>query len=437
MKKALKSTAAIIAFLMAISGCNDSGKITDENVTSQGETENVTDNVERTPITEVKETFEQEINNLKSTAFENITFENLKDYSFPNVEKITTYRIIKEIDPDYLNCGLTPEDFFDKFATLCDYLSPGEITREEIAENVLIQGSFERDPAGDINYNQFNELYKDKGESIEYMELHWDSFYLAYFGERYVYWYASDSIKKLEGKGDEDYKTISYSLEDESYTAVAYTENMESTDVYHLMDGDISIADAAEKANEHLVDLASQVGGNRGTPVHVCAVSVIDIGNGNYAYYFYTTPCIDGIKIAFTDCRNGGKSYDSRNDDSLIGASEFQMLTSDKIDYVLLTHDGFDEGEIAPEDTYNEMLPLKTAAEKASSLLSKQMKLKAKSVTLIYDTSNDDPKEIVPFWRFVLEGDNKAKYYHVYVNAIDGTARVNAVQDVEFGQDLN
>lgn len=193
MKRTLKSTAAIIALLMAISGCNDSGKIDCENVTSQGEKENIEDSVERITVSEVKDTFDMEIQKLKSTKFDNISFENLNTYSFPDIEKITEYKLLNnEYD------GLPMEEFFDNFCKYCEYIAPGKFTRDEIAEKAHVLGDFAPTQDDSYNYNRCKEL-NDSNLRISYMALETPDFYLAYFGRSAPFWYQSNAAKVLQG----------------------------------------------------------------------------------------------------------------------------------------------------------------------------------------------------------------------------------------------
>lgn len=70
-------------------------------------------------------------------------------------------------------------------------------------------------------------------------------------------------------------------------------------------------------------------------------------------------------------------------------------------------------------------------------MLSGEMNFKAKSVTLVYDIKGGSD-DLVPCWRFVLENSpNREKYYHVYVNAITGEARVKAIQEVSSGYEYD
>ncbi len=58
-------------------------------------------------------------------------------------------------------------------------------------------------------------------------------------------------------------------------------------------------------------------------------------------------------------------------------------------------------------------------------------------MTLVYDLKGGSD-ELVPSWRFVLENSlNQKEYYHVYVNAITGEARVRAIQEVNSGYEYD
>lgn len=108
MKNIFKKSIAtfVLSMLFILPGCADKGTLgqsTAEDSTSSGSPNTVsnsdtisnpiTDNeIEKTSISVVRDTFEEEIAALKSREFDNISFENMKAYSFPNVNEITTYK---------------------------------------------------------------------------------------------------------------------------------------------------------------------------------------------------------------------------------------------------------------------------------------------------------------------------------------------------------
>lgn len=216
-----------------------------------------------------------------------------------------------------------------------------------------------------------------------------------------------------------------------------YTEDIDCDDVYHLIDGDISIAEAAAKANEILAKTAEQCGD--GEFLHkVCAVKVVDIGEGCYGYYFTITPVVDGIKYAFADMRSDtllgtGSFYNEEGGDSAGCYNCAEMIRSDELCAFTVGGKQLDRTAVAVHDS---IVPLKTAAENAAKLLSGEMTFKAKSVTLVYDIEGSSD-ELLPCWRFVLENSSPQKYYHVYVNAITGKARVKCIQQVDSGYEFD
>ncbi|MBD5384175.1 MAG: hypothetical protein HDR72_04150 [Ruminococcaceae bacterium] len=434
----------ILSAVLFLTGCADKGTLgqsdegenNSEHSITTGETPDSGAEVKLSPITAVKESFDEEVDKIKSRKFDNISFADLKSYSFPNVSEITTYKAVSH----ELGGGLSPEQFFDNFAVYCNYLEPGKYTRDKIAEICWVFGNFDLDPngaGGPLNYNDFVELNKDGDFLISHICILNPDLYLDYFGHSAPGWYSGGRIKKLLGI-ESDRDPAHYSIVDnEKHPIVRFTENVNSTDVYHLIDGDISIADAAKKANELLADMARQCDDGE-YQREVCAVNVVDIDEGNYGYIFLITDVVDGIKYAYADARGSiglgyGFSYAEENGNAG-NADELEMVRSDEL---LSFHTTNGWKERTPVETYDSIVPLNIAAENVSALLSREMNFKAKSVTLVYDIKGGTD-DLVPCWRFLLENTAKREQgYHVYVNALTGEARVKCIQDVDYSYEYD
>ncbi|MBD5130049.1 MAG: hypothetical protein HDT43_09005 [Ruminococcaceae bacterium] len=409
--------AALSAFaILLFPGCENSNILTESDSKHQ---------TEKTSVSVVRDTFNEEIEALRTEKFDNISFENLKTYSFPDVSEITTYKISRY---EFGN-GLTSEQFFENFVTYCDYFAPGKLSKEEIAEKTIVQGDFESGESY-YNYKQFLELAQTDDLSIHYISLEISDLYLAYFGHG-PYWYIDDTLIKHYKRDAENppRSPMSVSMIDDDHPIVYYTENTDSTEVYALADGEISIADAAKKVNALLADIAKQCDDDM-CEIGVCAVKVIDIGEGCFGYYFTITPVVDGIRYAYpyTASDDGGAYFFEEQDGYGDIGDHAVMIETGKLHSLTNSHGWKDK---TPVGVYDSIVPLKTAAENASKLLSGQMGFKARSVTLVYDLKGDSD-DLVPCWRFVLESSlNHNKIYHVYVNALTGEARVKAVQGVE------
>lgn len=427
LKKTPKKTIAAlsaVAVLLLFPGC-ESGNTLTESDPEENE-------MKKTSISVVHDTFNEEIEALKAEKFDNISFENLKTYSFPDVSEITTYRVTWYESGN----GLSSEQFFENFVTYCNYFEPGKLSNEEIAEEAIVLTNLGWD--NQYNYNQFQELDQDDDLRIDYISLEISDLYLAYFGQG-PYWYIDNTlINRYKSNAETPPRSpMSVSMIDDNHPIVYYTENTDSADVYPLTDGGISIADAAKKANAIMAEIAEQCDDDmyeRG----VCAVKVVDIGEGCFSYYYFTvTPVVDGIKYAFADTRSddGGGYFFTEQYGYGSGSGDYAiMIESGKL-HSFTNSGGWKEK--TPIDVHDSIVPLKIAAENASKLLSGEMNFKAKSVTLVYDLKGDS-SDLVPCWRFVLENSlNREKYYHVYVNAITGEARVKAIQEVSSGYEYD
>lgn len=438
MRKTTPVALGLSVFLL-FTGCADKGTLgqlsADEDHSNDDSTQTEISaadmEVELLPISIVRDTFNEEIEALRTEKFDNISFENLKTYSFPDVSEITTYKITRYESSN----GLSSEQFFENFVTYCNYFEPGKLSKEEIAEETIVLTNLGWDIQ--YNYNQFQELNKDDDLRIEYISLEISDLYLAYFGQG-PYWYIDDAlINRYKNDAELPPRSpMSVDMIDDDHPIVYYTENTDSTDVYPLIDGEISIADAAKKANALLAKMAEQCDDDM-YERSVCAVKVVDIGEGCFGYYFTVTPIVDGIRYAFADTRSddGGGYFFTEQYGYGSGSGDYAvMIESGKLHS--FTNSG-DWKEKTPIDVHDSIVPLKTAAENAAKLLSGEMNFKAKSVTLVYDLKGDSD-DLVPCWRFVLENAlSREKYYHVYVNAITGEARVKAIQEVRSGYEYD
>lgn len=418
--KSIRSASAIFAAaaLTFLPGCDN------------GNGSSIEFDSEKAAVSVVRDSFNQEIEALRSEKFDNLSFENLKTFSFPNVSEVTAYKVTKFDDGG----GLSPERFFENFADYCEYFAPGKFSKDEIAEKCEVQGNFNNPAYKYYNYSQFKEINKDGSLKIGYMSLETPEFYLAYFGKGVPYWYNGGAMKNRD-KADSDFSPVLYTMINDSRPIVHYTENVNSTDVYRLTDGDISIADAAKKANELLADIAKRCDDGVDCPRQVCAVKVVDIGDECYGYSFTTAPVVDGISYAYADMRNdsGGSGYFSTEDGGCGSSDNADMIRSDEI--CTFTNSGGWKEKTAVK-VHDSIITLKAAVNNVAWLLSGEMSFKAKSVTLVYDIeagSND----LVPCWRFVFENSSPEKYYHVYVNAITGEPRVKGIQEINGGYEYD
>lgn len=451
MRKTLKNTAAALtaaAVIFSVPACakfvpEDSG-IETPSASSGGvpESSSGTDEIEKVSIKVVHDTFDDEIKKLKTAKVGGISFENLKSFSFPDVTELTKYKIFTK---DIHDRDLTPQQFFDKFVAYCEFFAPGKFTRDEIAEKAGLSGNFEQRELteeerqaqdergwytwGLMTYNEFLENNTDGDLEIHYMALETSDFYFAYFGSFVPGFYYSDSAKTYFHQDDIKSPFFSY-IDGET---VRYTEDVNCTDVYHLVDGDISIADAAKKVNDYLAEVQDMFddGGHEFT---VAAVRVRDIGDGNYGYIFSVTPDVDGVKYAFEDMRSGGGSFTYDDGGLLPAAGKAEMFKSDDI-YSIFFDKFWDEK--TPVETYDAIVPVDAAAELAAKILASNMSFKAKSVSLIYE-ANSTTEELFPCWRFLLQNTaNPEKYYQVYVNALTGNPWVKIIQEVHSGHEFD
>ncbi len=208
------------------------------------------------------------------------------------------------------------------------------------------------------------------------------------------------------------------------HKAVFYTEDLTCTDTYRLINGEISIADAAKFAQNYLDNLKITPYDTAVPKPRIAAVNVVDIGGGNYGYSFVTTLEYNGTSFDYRSMEGTDAGavlretdYDKRSYDSSTGVVD--MIETDKIHHFLNITKGYG---ITEGEKQTEVITLETAADLVSDFLSGTMKMGVQNVSMVWlqtRTENEFKEETAyPCWKFRLK--TGGEIYHTFVDMLTG-----------------
>lgn len=438
-----------LSVLFFLTGCADKGTLgqstAEENnsdigtlasTVSEADTE-----IELLPITEVMETFDVETEKIKSGIFDNINFEGTY-FFFTEANEVYTL----EYEKTKFKCS--PDEAYDYFCKMTDQLLPGMYSDEEKAQEIrFVDCDTINDEKFPYGYPTF-EQYKQMGLATDqpYPIIVNQNCFIEMSNE-ILRGYDRGDLKRRGGYNLDALTdpATSYGYKDDgridmfevliAYPIVYRTANLESEKTFHLVTGDISIAEAVKSANKYFSELEL-------SPREVCktvvqSVNVIDIGNGCYAFCFAVVPEYKQVKFARPEMdknTNGITSIsDTTNETQLVGSAV--MYKKDDICRCRLGNLLF-YYDIMETDSQSSVIPLGKAAECVSNYMTAGIKFNVKSVTATYkeisakdhsqypDYESFDNRKITikPCWRFVLKpttGDT-SKLYYAYVDMISG-----------------
>lgn len=409
---------------LLISGCADNGK----------------NQVELSLIPEVRESFIEESNKLKSQTFDNLNFENTY-FSFPDVNEVYSFEY-KITDFD-----ISADDAYDYMCRRTDELFPGMFSNEEKAKEIMFYD------VGTTEYPTLEQYKALEEKNYPYILSNHPTTGIKR-GNKCLLWvlngvlwsYDDGTLAKQNGF---ERNLNSFDVLEE-YPVVYRTENLESQEVFHLLSGDISISDAVKSAEKQLSEFELS---ERELPfnLRVQNVNVVDIGNNYYALYFGIVPEYKGLKYncILPDNTAWGFSTVDDNTNEREACGETIMCEADNIcRYRFLNPASM--YDIIESNSATSIISLESAAEITSKHLTAGICFKALSVSAVYKTFSEvdsfdvdydvyEKREITakPCWRFVLQPltGNTDRLYYIFIDMVTGKAYSTVQQmqsDVEY-----
>lgn len=428
-----------LSAVILLVGCADKGTL--DHIFEKTESTNSNAEIGLMPITEVRATFDEQANKIKSQNYDNFNFKDAY-ISFTKANEIYTL----EYEKTKFIC--TADQAYDFFCMLTDQLLPEMYSDEKKTDEVRFTDY------GRINDEKFPlcyptlEQYKEMGLATNqpHLIIANENCYIESVNE-ILFGYDRGDLKRRGGYNLDaltNHET-GYGYKDDgridmfdpflAYPIVYRTANLESEKTFHLETGDMSIAEAVKSVNKYFSEL--ELSSRELCKTVVQSVNVVDIGNGCYAFCFAVVPEYKQIKFGRPEMdRNiiGITSIsDTTNETNLTGHAV--MYKKDDICRCRLGNPLF-YYDIMETDSHSSLLPLEKAAESLSHYMTAGIKFDVKSVTVTYkEISTKDPSQypdyesydnrkitVKPCWRFVLKpttGDKK-KLYYAYVDMLSG-----------------
>lgn len=417
------SVAIVVSLLLT--GCN-SGSSIGENESESFKIENKDPLLVKAEITEIRNSFSKDFEDLKSKTYDNLDFSKTVYSPFPQIDEVS------ELTLTPLK-GKSTEEIYDFFSEAVDILTENKYTKEKKRYEIRfvdaddvplinVDNSESADmPPYPYNYPNIDEYKNGKETDYPWPTIdNKDYFIDMMFGVIRGF----DNGALVEYDHSDSRPTMYFMIrQNDKHHPVFYTEDLTCTDTYRLIDGEISIADAAKFAQSFLDKFKfTPYEGNIPKP-RIFAVNVVDIGGGRYGYDFLTTVEYNGV--FFDHCDMQGMDvgstrvltdYDKRSYNTLVG--NIDMIETDKIHHFLSVAKGVDITEGEPT---TEIITVESAADSLSDFFSGEMKFRVKEVAMVWLSTND-PNEIIeqayPCWKFKMVANGEI--YHTFVNVITG-----------------
>lgn len=407
--------AMTICLSLVLTGCNNvSTTVSSGRLELANSAAYIADgSIPRKTFTEIRESYERDVKAIKSKQYDNLNFDKAVFSPPPKIDSIC------ELELENLS-GKSTDEIYDFFCGAVDRLTGNKLSAEEKRHEIRFgDGSYTKEAPIPYQFPNIDD-YKNGQETPDpkpYFE--YENYYLEMGGV--IGGFNSGDLIEYDN-ADCDNNAQYYMAS--NHTCVLYTEDLTSTETYRLIDGEISIADAAKFAQNYLENqiYTPYADANLVKPA-VYAVRVYDIGNGFYGYTFLTTYEHNGVCFDHYDTERsvGGYSgvvtdYDKHHYGSWAGMIE--MIRTDKIhqwNNVIWPYNLID-GEAVTE-----IIPLDAAADIVSEFYSGFMNFTITEVSMTWLTTHpslEPENQAYPCWKFKMYADGEI--YHTFVDVITG-----------------
>ena len=354
------------------------------------------------PISEIRENFSQITENLRKSRFENLDFSNA-EFSFPEINSISKLSCS-------LQKGISPRELYDFYCERLEYLMPGVYSDEEkfdLMQFCYVSGN----ELSRLTVDEFEPLY-DGGDMPAVLFEDKKCFMQGIMSM--VEWFIGDDLSRWLGK--EGIHLISSLGSDLFYRdeihAVDYVTDLNSTDKYELINGEMSIKDAAEFASNFLETTVFSPY-KQDAKTRLLAVDVVDIGGGKYGYGFITGYEYKNVLFDYPEMNGverGRGIPNDYDDESHHGTNgHISMIQTDKVFQFIVPVFGESIEEV---ETYTSVITLQDAAGIISGFLSEYMYFTVTKAEVVYLSMK------IPCWKFIMRC--RGDVYNVFVDMQTG-----------------
>lgn len=411
--------ALTICLPLLLAACNNTTTTAsggDNSVENANSTAYIADDAAvRKTFSEIRESFDSDIETIKSKEYDNLNFDKAVFSPPPQIDSISELKLVKL-------GGKSPDEVYDFFCNAVDTLTYNKYSDEEKRYEIRF-GDGELDESLPFPYRWPNiDEYKNGQETTYPWPLIDDTNYFIWMASGVIHKFNNGDLVDYDGVDRTDGVLEGYTIL--AHQHVFYTEDLSCTDTYRLVDGEISIADAAKFAQNYIdkFDYTPYDDANLPKPV-IYAVNVFDIGGGCYGYDFMTTYEYNGVWFDRYEAKKGergwhgsGTDYDNRSYGSWMGFAD--MIKTDEIHTFGSIWFGYDVIEAEPT---TEIITVGSAANAISEFFSGFMKFTITEVSMVWLHTNegDAPvQEGYPCWKFKMYANGEI--YHTFVDVITG-----------------
>lgn len=390
MKKIIGSLFIVCCLLITVSGCDHESGSGYEPISDPDA------GLEYVPISEIREDYSQIIGELRDAEFENLDFSDA-DFNFPEIDSISALSL-----GDF--SGKSAQEIYDFFCMSLDTLMPGEFSDEQKMNGIVFTDG-ERDAEG--NPPTINE-YKLTDYPFPMFTAD-DCFMDMQHGS--LRWFDNAELMRFCG---EEGKPIMQTMASKTRSVKTTITDMNSTEKYELINGEISVKEAAEYVNNYLATMnfsPYELSARK----KAVALNVVDIGGGKYGYNFIITPEYKNVLFDYPEMRGGvgiqiiENDYDNRVYVDLPG--QIDMIETDKVYHFVCPAYNM---SIKETETYTSIITLENAARIVSRFYSPAMKFTVKSVQAVYLPYG---YSAIPCWKFSMRCGS---LYNTFVNMRTG-----------------
>ena len=238
-------------------------------------------------ISELREDIESQINNVKSAEYQNLRLTEDFAIKIPDTDTLYDLKLTKPA-PDFK----TAYDFFDKTFDR----EFGEIYTKEDKEKLYHVDVYDK-AIGEFNSDStllVNHIDKLMSGEYSYSDIYvcTDKAYLTVKPQTTgIHGLNRDGI--IKRAKDEERKVVAMSFATSYFNVVKNYLDYNSEDRYEILDGELSVKEAAETAKKIVSENKYSWGGE--LKPEVFQVKVLDLGEGKYGFSFTMTPSYKGV----------------------------------------------------------------------------------------------------------------------------------------------
>lgn len=432
MKKIISAICAS-ALILTLSGCSKKDTLQIGGATPQSAFDTPAipvdnpEDLELQKISELRGDIDRQVENIKNADYKNLHVLDNFTVTIPETDVLYELELTQK---EY-----TWQEYYDAFDRAFDANFGDIYTEADKAElYYAIAAEDERSEEYGIKLIPLAER-RDKFESgelhMQYLYVSTDKAYFEMWFERRgigVYRMYHDGVKKRANfESDDDYyKYLSSIHVERLFKAVKETFDVDCDDRYELLDGEVSVNEAAEWVTQAVKEYGYTLGGDLEPRIY--EYRVFDLKDGKYGLEFEFAPFYKGVML---DCGDViYETYSMGHPDDLnrlnheyyLEPAEALMFESGKIENF---YGGNGAHNVAELEEYDSVIPLDKAVEIAAEKFGWGMNLALGSADLCYsETYFKDEEQTVkgafPVWKLKLANSMDGWKYITYINATTG-----------------